>query len=98
MLIRRIPLATLLAAKLTSMLKPQRVVYNGFANDRMLQLMVGKLIKDFSVSCFVETGTYEADTTCFMADNYPRLRILSCELDEIFYNKSLAKLLFSKTE
>lgn len=88
-LIRKIPLAV----RLYRILRPQRVSYDGFANDKMLQRMVGELIQQFSASCFIETGSYLADTTCFMADKYPRFNILSCELNDEFYNKSRERLI-----
>ena len=87
-LIRKVPLA----ARLYGAVMQPQVTYSGFANDRMLQRMIDELNKQFPVSCFVETGSYLADTTCFMADKYPRLKILSCELNDKFYNQSRERL------
>lgn len=63
-----------------------------FHRDKMYQKLVIELISRFHVSSFVETGTYLADTTEFVARKFRRLPIFTCEVKESFFRSAADRL------
>jgi hypothetical protein len=54
----------------------------GFHANKILQRTVNTLITQAGVTSFVETGTYLAYTTAYVAIQHPTLPIFTCEIDD----------------
>jgi predicted O-methyltransferase YrrM len=55
--------------------------YEPFHGDEVLQNLVDEIISRWGVTTFVETGTFVADTTKYVATNHPQVRVLTCEIN-----------------
>jgi len=63
-----------------------------FGFDIHHALEIDYLIRNYRCDSIIETGTHFGDTTCFFAKNYPHLKIITCEINREFYNKSKRRL------
>lgn len=63
-----------------------------FHNNIILQRMIKILITKFNVTSFLETGTYCAGTTTYMALNYVDLPIFTCEINENYFQACSKRL------
>lgn len=62
----------------------------GFHGNNILRQLVNDVIKR-GASSFVETGTHHADTTSYVAGQFPTLPIFTCEIDNECFMISLKK-------
>lgn len=63
-----------------------------FHGDRVYQSLITDLIAHLGVTHFVETGTYLGDTSRFVAESFPALPILTCEMDAQVYARARRRL------
>jgi hypothetical protein len=64
-----------------------------FGFDIHHALEIDYLIKKYQIEKIVETGTNMADTTEYLAKNYPKIKIVSSETNRDFFNFSKKRLI-----
>lgn len=53
--------------------------------------LICKIIDEYNITQFVETGTFMGHTTQFIADHYPNMKIFTVEVNETYYRNVLNK-------
>ena len=66
-----------------------------FGFDIHHALEVDYLIHAYGCDGIIETGTFFGDTTLYLAEMYPDIPIVSCELNPVFYEKAKERLSYS---
>ncbi|MHA1395765.1 MAG: hypothetical protein ACTSRZ_19870 [Promethearchaeota archaeon] len=59
--------------------------FKRFGGDVILGRIIDKIIHDFSVDSFIETGTFLGGTSFNMAKKFPQLLIYTCEVHKTHY-------------
>lgn len=65
---------------------------NAFNGDKYLVQMCLDMKKRHGIKTIIETGTYQADTTLWMAENFDY--VFTIEVNKQFFDKSAARLAF----
>lgn len=73
-------------------LRYKKEIFDGFHGDKINQQYVLKLISFFKTSSFLETGTWQGDTTGFVAAHNKRLPVFTCEINPNFFEHSRIRL------
>ena len=63
-----------------------------FHGDVILQSLIAEIIEFFGVSTFFETGTYLGESLNYVCEHFEKLRIMSCEVDETYYEYASRRL------
>ena len=61
----------------------EKIKLKAFNGDNNVQKEVEKIISEFNIKCVIETGTYQAFTTRFIANMNPDLIIHSIEIWDV---------------
>lgn len=76
--------------KLFRYLGLNKILFGGtaFHRDKIMRKVILEIIDFFSVSAFVETGTYLGGGVYFIAKNNPKLPVFSCEIKKEYFEKA----------
>lgn len=73
-------------------LQRSRPLVRGFHGDQVYQALMLELIRTFQATRFIETGTNLGDSTRFIAEAYPHIEVLTCELSPRLANRARRRL------
>lgn len=62
--------------------------YICFHGDELLINFIKSIINNDNITDFIETGSYRGASIRYIAEKYPKMNVISCEIDKVSYDKS----------